>query len=68
MKRQELIMQLEKAGCILKRHGSRHDIYVNTINGKKQPLPRHEEIEDHWVRGIKKQLDISNVRSRNTKI
>ena len=59
MKRQELIMQLEKAGCILKRHGSRHDIYVNINNGKKQPVPRHNEIDDHLVKHIKKQLDIS---------
>jgi mRNA interferase HicA len=29
MKRKELIRQLEKAGCILLRHGSRHDVYVN---------------------------------------
>lgn len=58
MKRQELIRQLEKVGCILKRHGSRHDIYLNPKNGKKQPVPRHQEIDDQLARHIKKQLDI----------
>jgi predicted RNA binding protein YcfA (HicA-like mRNA interferase family) len=58
MKRQELIRQLEKAGCILKRHGSRHDIYFNTNNGRKQSVPRHNEIDDQLARHIKKQLDI----------
>jgi mRNA interferase HicA len=58
MKRQELIKQLEQAGCVLQRHGSRHDIYVNSNNGKKQPILRHQEIDDHLARHIKKQLDI----------
>ena len=29
MKRQELIRELEKAGCVLHRHGAKHDIYRN---------------------------------------
>jgi hypothetical protein len=34
MKRKKLIRQLEKEGCVLLRHGSRHDVYQNPANGK----------------------------------
>jgi len=56
MKRTKLIKELEKSGCILLRHGSRHDIYLNPSTGKKQPVPRHSEIDDHLVKHIKKYL------------
>ncbi|MGH7801310.1 MAG: type II toxin-antitoxin system HicA family toxin [Thermodesulfobacteriota bacterium] len=46
MKRKEFIRQFEKKGCILLRHGARHDIYLNPSLGKKQPIPRHHEIDD----------------------
>jgi len=59
MKRKELIRQLSEAGCILHRHGSKHDIYLNPITGKKQPVPRHNEIDDNLVSHIKKYLGIS---------
>jgi predicted RNA binding protein YcfA (HicA-like mRNA interferase family) len=58
MRRKELIRQLAEAGCVLNRHGSRHDIYVNPVNGKKQPVPRHGEIEDVLARHIKKHLGL----------
>jgi hypothetical protein len=29
MKRKELARQLTKAGCVLLRHGSNHDVYVS---------------------------------------
>ncbi len=58
MKRKELIRQLTDAGCVLHRHGSRHDIYLNPVNGKKQPVPRHGEIEDILARHIKKHLGL----------
>ena len=59
MKRQKFIRELEKAGCVLHRHGSRHDIYRNIITGKKAPVPRHAEIKDSLCRLIRKQLDLS---------
>ena len=46
MKRAELVRELTEAGCILLRHGSRHDVYQNPANGRKQPVPRHSEIDD----------------------
>ena len=38
MKRKDLVRQLTAQGCELLRHGSRHDIYINTKNGMKQPV------------------------------
>ncbi|MCD6207580.1 MAG: type II toxin-antitoxin system HicA family toxin [Methanosarcinales archaeon] len=46
------------AGCYLKRHGGRHDIYMNPMNGKKSPVPRHSKIKDSLCDLIRKQLGI----------
>ena len=58
MKRKQLVRELEQAGCVLHRHGARHDIYRNPINGRKAPVPRHTEIRDSLYRLIRKQLGI----------
>ncbi len=58
MKRSQLIHQLTKAGCVLLRPGARHDIYVNPANGKKQPVPRHTEIDDDLAKHIKKYIGL----------
>ena len=58
MKRQEFIREMENAGCVLHRHGSRHDIYRNPANDKKAPVPRHREIKDSLCRLIRKQLGL----------
>ena len=58
MKRSELIREITQAGCVLHRHGSRHDIYLNPATGKKQPIPRHAEIDEALARHIKKYLGL----------
>ncbi|MDH4129149.1 MAG: type II toxin-antitoxin system HicA family toxin [Spirochaetota bacterium] len=58
MKRKQFLQDLEKAGCTLLRHGSKHDVYINPANGKKQPVPRHSEIHNQLVKHIKKQLGL----------
>ncbi|HST22351.1 MAG TPA: type II toxin-antitoxin system HicA family toxin [Blastocatellia bacterium] len=58
MKRSELIHQLVVAGCVLHRHGAKHDIYLNPANGQKQPVPRHTEIDNNLARHIKRLLGI----------
>ena len=52
MKRRDLLRQLTAAGCVLVRHGSRHDLYQNPANGKRQPIPRHTEDDEHLARHI----------------
>ena len=58
MKRKDLVKQLAAEGCVLLRHGSRHDIYVNPKNGMKQPIPRHNEIDANLVKHIRKYLGL----------
>jgi hypothetical protein len=60
MKRSELIHELIAAGCVLHRYGSKHDIYINPMNGKKQPVPRHTEIDDRLAKHIRKYLGLSS--------
>ncbi|MGD8720047.1 MAG: type II toxin-antitoxin system HicA family toxin [Candidatus Zixiibacteriota bacterium] len=59
MKRRALIKELTAAGCVIHRHGKKHDIYRNPDNGRRAPVPRHTEIADSLCRLIKKQLGIS---------
>jgi len=56
MKRKELIKRITSAGCVLVRHGVRHDLYRNPKTGKKQPIPRHNEIDENLANHILKEL------------
>lgn len=58
MKRAAFLRELAQKGCVLHRHGGRHDLYVNTNNGRKAPVPRHNELKDTLCRLIRKQLEI----------
>jgi len=60
MKRRDLIMYLEQAGCYLIRHGAKHDIYHNPRNGKTEPVPRHKEINERLAKKIIKSLTQDN--------
>jgi predicted RNA binding protein YcfA (HicA-like mRNA interferase family) len=40
MKRLDLIKAIEASGCVLVRHGGRHDWYRNPVTGVSQPVPR----------------------------
>jgi hypothetical protein len=39
-------------GCIFLRAGGRQDLYMNPKTGKKQPIPRHSEIDEQLARHI----------------
>jgi mRNA interferase HicA len=56
MKRKELIRKIASVGCTLVRHGARHDLYQNPKTGKKQPVPRHDEIDEDLAKHIIKEL------------
>jgi len=58
LKRSEFIRELLTAGCVLHRHGSKHDIYRNPATGRKQPVPRHTEIDDNLAEHIRKYLGL----------
>ena len=40
------------------RHGSRHDIDVNRLTGRRQPAARYSEIDDSLVKHIRKYLGL----------
>lgn len=56
MKRADLVRELEKKGCVLIRHGARHDWYQNPTTRISQPIPRHTEIKDVLAKHILKML------------
>jgi predicted RNA binding protein YcfA (HicA-like mRNA interferase family) len=56
MKRNDLIRQIEKSGCIFIRHGGCHDWYQNPETGICQPVPRHREIKEFLAKSIIKKL------------
>ncbi len=58
MKRQNLVRELEQAGCEFVRHGRRHDVYRNPTNGRQAPVPLHREVAESLCRIIRKQLGL----------
>ena len=56
MKRVDLIKKIESVGCVLIRHGAKHDWYRNPDTGVSQPVPRHREIKERLAKHIVKML------------
>ncbi len=56
MKRRDLIKIVELLGCVLIRHGGKHDWYQNKSTGVLQPIPRHNEINENLSKSIIKKL------------
>lgn len=54
MKHSELIRALIKAGCLIRRHGAPHDIWINPKTGGQTAVPRHgsREIKEKTKRAI----------------
>ena len=64
MKRVDLIKSIEASGCVLVRHGGRHDWYRNPATGVCQPVPRHREIKEPLARRIIRSLTDSSSEHR----
>jgi predicted RNA binding protein YcfA (HicA-like mRNA interferase family) len=52
VKRRELIKTIEAFGCVLIRHGGKHDWYRNPQTGISQPVPRHAETKEYLAKRI----------------
>jgi hypothetical protein len=59
VKRQAFLKELTQAGCYLRRHGRRHDLYANPRNGRRAPVPRHAEIKNSLCAVIRRQLGLT---------
>lgn len=46
MKRRDLINTLTEMGCVLVRHGAKHDWYMNPQTKQSQAVPRHNEVNE----------------------
>ena len=60
MKRRIFIRHLNDQGCVLKREGGNHSVYINISNKKTSTIPRHIEVNDYLVKKICKDLDIKS--------
>jgi predicted RNA binding protein YcfA (HicA-like mRNA interferase family) len=57
VKRKELERQLRRAGCVLKREGASHSLWVNPRTGVMEAVPRHQEIKELLARKILRALE-----------
>ena len=61
MKRNALLKHLRKHGCILKREGSAHSLWLNPNTGEVEAVPRHTEIPNRLAQKICRGLTVSEV-------
>ena len=61
MKRSTLLQHLRLHGCVLKREGGKHSLYVNPTTGGMEAVPRHTEIANVLARKICRGLGIPEV-------
>lgn len=65
MKRLDLIRAIEASGCVLVRHGGRHDWYRNPVTGVSQAVPRHREVKEPLARRIIRMLTEESKEQRS---
>lgn len=58
MKRGDLIRQLKAFGCILKREGAGHSLWMNPKTEEMEAVPRHNEIKNQLAKKICRGLSI----------
>jgi len=61
MKRNALLKHLRKHGCILKREGSSHSLWLNPNTGELEAVPRHTEIPDRLAHKICRGLTVPQI-------
>ena len=61
MKRGDLLRHLRQHGCILKREGSAHSLWMNPLTGEMEGVPRHVEIKNHLARKICRGLSVPDI-------
>ncbi|MGI8602606.1 MAG: type II toxin-antitoxin system HicA family toxin [Verrucomicrobiales bacterium] len=58
MKRREFVRLIESHGCVLLREGANHSLYLNPQTGRKEAIPRHQEIQKQLSRSICRNLGV----------
>jgi len=58
VKRHAVLRHLRRNGCVLKREGAEHSLWMNPQTGAVETIPRHTEIADRLVEKICRGLGI----------
>jgi mRNA interferase HicA len=58
MKRSALLRHLRRYGCVLKREGRSHSLWINPNTGVVEAVPRHVEISDRLAAKICRGLSV----------
>jgi predicted RNA binding protein YcfA (HicA-like mRNA interferase family) len=58
MNRRVLLRHLKEQGCVPLREGGSHSIWSNPQTGRKEAIPRHNEIKKHLSRSICRNLSV----------
>jgi len=58
MKRRALLGYLQEHGCKPVREGASHSIWNNPQTGRKESIPRRNEIKKHLARSICRNLSV----------
>jgi mRNA interferase HicA len=53
-----LISPLQQHGCQLLREGGSHSVWINPTTGRKEAVPRHQEVKRHLARSICRNLSV----------
>ena len=61
MKRGDLLRHLRLHGCVLKREGGAHSLWMNPRTGAVEAVPRHTEVPDLLARKICRGLSVPEV-------
>ncbi|MGH7207624.1 MAG: type II toxin-antitoxin system HicA family toxin, partial [Nitrospiraceae bacterium] len=59
LKRRDFIRELEKAGCKLKKHEAKHDLYIGPKSSYPVSVPRHIELSNDLCKEIRKELGLT---------
>ena len=58
MKRRDLLRHLHRHGCVLKREGGNHSVYLNPAANAVSAVPRHNEVKGPTALKICRDLEI----------
>ncbi len=61
MKRTALLRHLRRNGCVLKREGRAHSLWLAPKSGAVEAIPRHTEVADVLARRICRRLGVPEV-------
>ncbi len=65
MKRSSLLRHLRKHGCILKREGAAHSLWMNPATGAVEAVPRHTEVSNQLEKKSAVVFPFQNVSHRD---